>query len=110
MSHLPIKQMGAGLRFRSARDAMSDRATEEFADWVIPGPRTAEWCLEELTNASMEPGAAFAKYRTDLMAKVRSGDQQPALDQALMLFLEFLYEIFDLPTISSSCSTWCRPR
>ena len=92
---LPIKRSGGGRRFRSTRDSLSDGATEEFADWIIPGPRTCEWCLEEQMHGSLEASASVAKYRTDLMAKVRAGDLQASLDHPLMMMLEFLYELVD---------------
>ena len=46
-------------------------------------------------HGSLEASASFAKYRTDLMAKVRAGDLQASLDHPLMMMLEFLYELVD---------------
>ena len=71
---------------------MGPRRSSRTGSFLGRGRLSGAWMH---SNASLEPGAAFAKYRTDLMARVRAGDLQAALDHPLMLFLEFLFEIVD---------------
>eukprot|EP00972_Heterocapsa_arctica_P091027 13430891-Heterocapsa_arctica.AAC.1 len=44
-----------GKRSRVWADAVSDVNCQQFADWPLKGPRTANWCVDFLAN---QPGGA----------------------------------------------------
>ena len=103
---LPVKRDRAGRRSRSAFEYMSEGGLEHFSDWPVPGPRSAEWQLADMTKGGMNVVGVCSKYRTDLTARVRASDLKADLENPLLDTLGFYYELFEYGLAYDQLQCW----
>ncbi len=60
---LSIKRSATGERNRSAKSCGEDSSEVTFDDWVVDGPRTAQWYVKEVGKTSMDRVARHSSWR-----------------------------------------------